>query len=69
MIQLLRRESGCDFWVGRNGLIVINGPDPSSEFAAIAVINLIDREAHKPGLTERALQQLRKFRGGPGEQA
>ncbi len=68
MIQLLRRESGCDFWVGRNGLIVINGPDPSSEFAAIAVINLIDREAHKPGLTERVLQLLRKFRGGSGEQ-
>jgi len=68
MIQVLRRESGCDFWVGRNGFVVVNGPDPSSEFAAISAINLIESEAHLPGLTERVINLLRKLRSGVYEQ-
>ncbi|MEM1946639.1 MAG: exosome complex protein Rrp4 [Candidatus Caldarchaeum sp.] len=69
MVQILRKESGCDFWVGRNGLVVVSGPNPSSEFAAVSAINLIEREAHIPGLTERVIQLLRKLRGGGSGQA
>ncbi|MEM2237909.1 MAG: exosome complex protein Rrp4 [Candidatus Caldarchaeum sp.] len=69
MVQILRKESGCDFWVGRNGLIVVNGPDPASEFAAVSAINLIEREAHIPGLTERVVQLLRRLKGGGSGQA
>ncbi|MCS7109870.1 MAG: exosome complex protein Rrp4 [Candidatus Caldarchaeum sp.] len=64
MLQILRKETGCDFWVGRNGLLVVNGPNPSNEFAAVAAVNLIEREAHTVGLTERVVQLLRKLRGG-----
>ncbi|MCS6785219.1 MAG: KH domain-containing protein, partial [Candidatus Caldarchaeum sp.] len=64
MLQILRKETGCDFWVGRNGLVVVNGPNPSNEFAAVAAVNLIEREAHTVGLTERVVQLLRKLRGG-----
>ncbi|MDJ0272998.1 MAG: exosome complex protein Rrp4 [Candidatus Caldarchaeum sp.] len=63
MLQVLRRETGCDFWVGRNGLIVVNGPDPAHEFAAVAAVNMIEREAHTSGLTERVIQMLRKMLG------
>ncbi|MCS7129772.1 MAG: exosome complex protein Rrp4 [Candidatus Caldarchaeum sp.] len=64
MVQMLRKESGCDFWVGRNGLVVVSGPDPGSEFAAVSAINLIEREAHVPGLTEKVINLLRRLRGG-----
>lgn len=67
MLQVLRKETGCDFWVGRNGLIVVNGPNPSNEFAAVAAINLIEREAHSAGLTERVIQLLRKLRESGGK--
>jgi len=63
MIQLLKRETGCDFWVGRNGLIVVSGRTASSEFAAISAINLIEREAHSQGLTERVVQLLKSLKG------
>lgn len=69
MLQILRKETGCDFWVGRNGLLVVNGPDPSNEFAAVAAVNMIEREAHTAGLTERVIQLLRKLREGSGQDA
>ncbi|GBC69792.1 Polyribonucleotide nucleotidyltransferase [archaeon HR01] len=64
MIQMLKRETGCDFWVGRNGLVVVSGRSPASEFAAIAAINLIEREAHKQGLTERVTQLIKTLLEG-----
>ena len=63
MIQLLKKETGCDFWVGRNGLVVVSGRTASSEFAAISAINLIEREAHSQGLTERVVQLLKSLKG------
>jgi len=39
--------------VGRNGLIVISGPSPAQEFAAVTAIKEVEREAHTQGLTER----------------
>ncbi|MEM0440296.1 MAG: exosome complex protein Rrp4 [Candidatus Caldarchaeum sp.] len=66
MLQILRKETGCDFWVGRNGLLVVNGPDPASEFAAVAAINLIEREAHTVGLTERVIQFLKRLKNQGG---
>lgn len=69
MLQVLRKETGCDFWIGRNGLLVVNGPNPASEFAAVAAVNLIEREAHTVGLTERVIQLLKKMKetGGHDE--
>ncbi|MEM2095101.1 MAG: exosome complex protein Rrp4 [Candidatus Caldarchaeum sp.] len=68
MVQILRKESGCDFWVGRNGLVVVSGPNPESEFAAVSAINLVEREAHMPGLTEKVINLLRGLKGGSVEQ-
>ncbi|MCS7125376.1 MAG: exosome complex protein Rrp4 [Aigarchaeota archaeon] len=53
MINMIKKESGCELIVGRNGLIVIDGPSPANEFAALSAIRMIDREAHSQGLTER----------------
>lgn len=64
MIQLLRKETGCDFWVGRNGLVVVSGRSADREFAAISAINLIDKEGHTQGLTERVMQLLKSLKGG-----
>ncbi len=69
MVKILKKESGCEFWIGSNGFVVVNGPDPASEFAAVSTIRLIEREAHIPGLTWRAVELLRKIKGGKGGQA
>ncbi|MEN2974375.1 MAG: exosome complex protein Rrp4 [Candidatus Caldarchaeales archaeon] len=53
MINMIKKESGCELIVGRNGFVVIDGPTPANEFAAISAIKMIDREAHSQGLTER----------------
>ncbi|MEM3032518.1 MAG: exosome complex protein Rrp4 [Nitrososphaerota archaeon] len=64
MIQLLKKETGCDFWVGRNGLVVVSGRTAEMEFAAIFAISLIDREGHTPGLTEKVMQLLKSLKTG-----
>lgn len=64
MINMIKRETGCDMIIGKNGLIVINGPSPESEFAAVSAIRMIDLEAHTPGLTERIKNLIRGILGG-----
>ncbi len=53
MISMVKKLTGCDIVVGKNGLIVINGPTPKNEFAAMKAIQMIENEAHTSGLTER----------------
>ena len=53
MINMIKRRTGCRIVVGRNGLIVISGPSPAQEFAAVTAIKEVEREAHTQGLTER----------------
>jgi len=60
MISMLKKETGCSFWIGRNGLIVVSGPSPAKEFAAISAVRLVDREAHSQGLTDRVGVLLKK---------
>lgn len=61
MISMVKKLTGCDIIVGKNGLIVINGPSPKSEFAAMKAIEMIESEAHTSGLTERVEKYLREL--------
>lgn len=67
MINMIKKETGCDLLVGRNGFIVIRGPSPSNEFAAVSAIRLIEREAHSQGLTERIENLIRSILGGESQ--
>jgi len=64
MINMIKKETGCDMLVGRNGFIVIKGPSPLSEYAAVSAIKLIEKEAHSQGLTERVENLIRSIIGG-----
>lgn len=63
MINMIKKETGCEMLVGRNGYILIKGPSPTNEFAAVAAIRLIEREAHSQGLTERVENLIRNILG------
>jgi exosome complex component RRP4 len=69
MINMIKKETGCDMLVGRNGFIVIRGPSPTNEFAAVSAIRLIEKEAHSQGLTERVENLIRSIlAGGAGNE-
>ncbi|MEM2181621.1 MAG: KH domain-containing protein [Nitrososphaerota archaeon] len=61
MLNLLKRETNCQFYVGRNGLIAIIGPDSKNEFAAASAIKLIEEESHLKGLSDRVSAHIRKI--------
>ncbi|MEM2987348.1 MAG: exosome complex RNA-binding protein Rrp4 [Nitrososphaerota archaeon] len=61
MINLLKKETECEIFIGRNGLIVINGPSPNNEFAVASAIRMIEKEAHTTGLTDRISNLLKKW--------
>ncbi|RLG04703.1 MAG: hypothetical protein DRN54_00310 [Thaumarchaeota archaeon] len=63
MINVIKKLTGCDILVGKNGYVVVNGPSPESEFAAMKAIRMIEREAHTSGLTERIERYLRELLG------
>ncbi|MDH5363146.1 MAG: KH domain-containing protein [Aigarchaeota archaeon] len=60
MINVIKRETGCQLHVGRNGLIVVSGASPSKELAAVSAIRLIEERAHTSGLTDRVTEYLKK---------
>jgi len=64
MISMLKKVTGCNIMVGTNGLVVVNGPSPAKEFAAISAIRLIEREAHSQGLTDKVLAHVSSLVGG-----
>ena len=64
MINMIKRLTGCEIIMGRNGLIIVKGPDPRSEFAAISAIKMVELEAHTQGLTERVENKVKKIIGG-----
>ncbi|MEM1676230.1 MAG: KH domain-containing protein [Nitrososphaerota archaeon] len=64
MINMLKKETGCELIIGKNGYIVIRGDNPLGEFAALSAIKLIEREAHSQGLTERVGKLIKKIMQG-----
>ncbi|MBC7114654.1 MAG: RNA-binding protein [Archaeoglobi archaeon] len=66
MISLLKKETGCQIYVGQNGRIWIKGDEKNMSILESAIA-LIEREAHTIGLTEKVQELIRsekeKLRG------
>lgn len=58
MVSILKKESNCDVFVGKNGRIWINGRSGDMDHLA-AAIEMIERESHISGLTDKVGRFLR----------
>ncbi len=64
MINMIKKITGCSIMVGTNGFVIVNGPSPTSEFAAASAIRLIERETHSQGLTDKVMAYVSRLVGG-----
>ncbi|MEM1657842.1 MAG: exosome complex RNA-binding protein Rrp4 [Candidatus Jordarchaeales archaeon] len=60
MINMIKKQTGCQIVIGQNGLIWISGEDPEKEELVIKAIRQIEREAHTSGLTDRIRELISK---------
>ncbi|MCK5562926.1 RNA-binding protein [Candidatus Bathyarchaeota archaeon] len=60
MISIIKKETGCQVFVGQNGSIIVSGKSPEDERLAIMAIHKIEQEAHTSGLTDRVAEMIRK---------
>jgi exosome complex component RRP4 len=51
MVSMLKRASGAQIVVGQNGLVWVDG-EPENEIVVIQAVRMIEKNAHKSGLTE-----------------
>jgi len=63
MINLLTRGTDTRITVGQNGVILVSGEKPEMEVLAVTVLQMIEREAHTIGLTDRVEELLKKKKG------
>lgn len=52
MVSMIKRATDCNVLVGQNGRVWING-QPDMEIVALDAIDMIEKNAHTSGLTER----------------
>ena len=57
MINMIKNKTGCKIVVGQNGLVWVKGSDDMEQLVR-EIINLIEREAHTSGLTDRVKNKL-----------
>jgi exosome complex component RRP4 len=62
MINMLKKETGCQIHVGQNGRIWISGKNREDEFLVVEAIRKIESEAHTTGLTNRVYSLITKRR-------
>jgi len=62
MITLLKKESGCQIFVGQNGRVWISGKTRDEEAVVAEAIKKIEAEAHTTGLTDRIQEYFEKRR-------
>jgi exosome complex component RRP4 len=60
MINMIKEKTGCKITVGQNGWVWIQSDDPKKEFVASKVIEYINENAHKNGLTDEVSSLLTK---------
>jgi exosome complex component RRP4 len=60
MINMLKRETGCQIEIGQNGRILVNSKKPEDELLAVIAIRKIAQEAHTTGLTDRVAEMLKR---------
>ena len=65
MINLIKKESGCDITVGQNGIIWIRGPKVEDELFAEKAIMFVTEKSFIDGLTEKTKEWLEKNKGKP----
>lgn len=59
MINILKRETGCEIIVGQNGRVLIRGRDPKKVELIVKAIRIIEEQAHISGLTDRVKNFLK----------
>jgi len=64
MINLLKKESGCQIFVGQNGRVWISGRSRDEEAVVSEAVRKIEAEAHTTGLTDRIQEYFEKRKGG-----
>ncbi len=64
MIGLIKDYTGCRISIGQNGVVWLVGDNNEKELLAVKAIELIERESHVSGLTERVKEFLEKHKDG-----
>jgi len=59
MINLIKRQTGCQIVIGQNGVILVRGRDLEKVNLAVEAIMKIEDEAHTTGLTDRINEMLK----------
>jgi len=62
MVSMIKQATGCRITVGQNGLVWLQG-EPEKEIIAVSTIKMIEKNAHKTGLTETIKAFLEKETG------
>lgn len=62
MINILKKESNCQIFVGQNGRVWISGKTRDEEAVVADAIRKIEAEAHTSGLTDRIQEYFAKRR-------
>jgi exosome complex component RRP4 len=62
MINMIKDETRCEVVVGQNGVVWVKG-EPSMARVAEKVINMIEKQAHTSGLTDRVRKMLLELLG------
>jgi exosome complex component RRP4 len=60
MVNMLKKNIGCDIVVAQNGLILIEGTTIQDEDLAAKAIRKIELESHINGLTDNVAEMIRK---------
>tara|TARA_Y100000031_G_C8188805_1_gene370340 strand:- start:494 stop:1213 length:720 start_codon:yes stop_codon:yes gene_type:complete len=63
MVGMIKQATGCRLTVGQNGLVWLQGEDPSKELIAVNTIGLIEQKAHISGLTDLVKKHLEEATG------
>jgi exosome complex component RRP4 len=62
MVSMIKQATGCKITVGQNGLVWLSG-EPEKEIIAVNAIKMIEKNAHKSGLTDTMKEFLEKETG------
>ncbi len=60
MVNMVKRETGCQITIGQNGIVLVSGKNPELEALAILAIRTIEKDAHTLGLTDKISKLLKR---------
>ncbi len=63
MVNMVKRETGCQITIGQNGIVLVSGKNPELEALAILAIRTIEKNAHTLGLTDKISKLLKREEG------